>query len=163
MFREADGETLTTTGIAEEFPYHRRTILDHLRNLEDDNRVVVDTPGRPIHWRLADTEPDDPVYHPKIARAKCLGNQASNLGRVCSLAGIAALGAAGFVMSYSTFSRGIGIPIPIIGDVETAILAMWVGVLGSVPFVLAFIAQAVAIVLPWYVERQLDENLPDNV
>lgn len=159
VFRESDEETLTVQDLEEELPIKERAIQKRLKKLKNEGRLVIDRAGKPNLWRLADSEPEEPVYHPKIARAKRLSNRASEAGRIVLMLAISFLGAAGFVMSIHVFVRGMNIPVPLIQEVSTAIVAMWAGVFGAVLFGLAFVAKFFAYTLPRIVEWRVENRL----
>lgn len=162
-YQESGVETLTTRELADELDLHIRTMQKHVKELDDAGRLVLDTEGKPNHWRLDPFEPREPVYHPKIAEARRTSNQASDIGGSALLLAFGVLAAAGFVISYHLFARTIGVQIPVLTDVGVARYAVLMGVIGSAVFFLgAFIAYAVAVVTPWVVERRVNQRLAED-
>lgn len=157
VLRESEKDTLTTQEITEQLPVGERAVQKRLKRLEDENRVEIETDGRPIHWRLGEDEPEEPIYHPRISKAKRRANIVSGVGQAVLVFAIAMLGAAGFVISLNIFSRGNDIPLPLLQDVGIAVLGTYVGVGGAVFFGLAGIAITFGLVYPrviaWKVYR----------
>lgn len=124
--------------------------------------MEIDTDGRPIHWRLAEDEPKEPVYHPQISKTKRRANIASSVGQAVLIVAISMLGAAGFVISLNIFSRGNDIPLPLFQDVGIAVVGTYVGVGGAVILGAAGLAIAFGLIYPrvivWKVYRETAER-----
>jgi len=76
---------------------------------------------------------------------------------------ISFMAAAGLVMSYYVFARGLDVPLPSVQDVSTAVTGAWAGVLSSLVLLVGFVAYAVGLALSRVVEWRLAETLPDDV
>ncbi|WP_276258999.1 HTH domain-containing protein [Haloglomus litoreum] len=157
VLRESKEETLTTQEITEKLSVGERAVQKRLKRLKNENRVEIDTDGKPIHWRLGEDEPRKPVYHPRISKAKRRANIVASIGQAALILAIAMLGAAGFVISLNIFSRGNDIPLPVFQDVGIAVIGTYVGVGGAVFFGLAGLAIAFGVIYPrviaWNVYR----------
>lgn len=162
-YQESGVETLTTRELADELNLHIRTMQIHVRDLENSGRLVLDTEGKPNHWRLDPNEPREPVYQPEIADARRISNQASNFGSTALLLAFGVLAAAGFVISYHLFARTVGLHIPLLTEIGVAQAAVLAGVVGSSFLILiAFAAYAVAVILPRLIEHRVNQELPDG-
>jgi len=157
VLRESEQTTFTTQEITAELPVGERAVQKRLSRLKEENRVEIDTDGKPIHWRLGENEPEKPVYHPRISKAKRLAIVVSDVGQGVLLLAVAMLGAAGFVISLNIFSRGNNIPLPLFRDVGIAVIGTYVGIGGAISLVIAGLAIAFGIVYPrviaWRVYR----------
>jgi hypothetical protein len=77
------------------------------------------------------------------------------------LVGLSVYASVGFITSNHVFARVVGITLPVI-DARDATTAAFVGVIGAVLFLAAFVAYAFAATLPRTVEWWLDETVPDS-
>ncbi|WP_135537067.1 hypothetical protein [Halostella pelagica] len=159
VFRELDEpyeHTLTTNEVTEEFPVQRRAVQGYVKDLEGANRLVLDHEGKPNHWRLARTEPSEPVYDPRLGKAKRWGNKAKFVGNWTTLFGIAILAAVGIITSNHVFSAVADIGLPM-SSAQSAITAGLTGVLGSGLFLIGFAAYIFSFSVPrlaeWWINR----------
>ena len=164
VFRELEDpheDTLTTDDLVEQLPVKRRAVQNYVRDLEKENRLVLEQEGKPNHWRLAKTEPSEPVYDAQIGKAKRWGNKAKFVGNWSTMFGIAILAAAGIITSNRIFSivTDVGVLIP---DAQTTVTAGLVGVGGSLLFLIGFIAYVVSFSLPRVVEWWINRSPPSE-
>lgn len=155
-------QTLTTEEVAEELSVHQRTAQNYVNDLHEKNRLVLDSEGKPNHWRLAETEPVEPVYSAPLANAKRRGKQAAKVGRLLFLVAVSTLAAAGLVTSNHIYANAVGVYLPLF-DTGAASTAVITGVLGSVLFGVAAVALLVSVTLPRVAEWYLDDPLTDTV
>ncbi|WP_336328804.1 hypothetical protein [Halovenus sp. HT40] len=162
VFREQhpEEETLTTADLERELPIEKRAIQGRVKQLNRENRLTIETEGRPNQWKLSDTEPTDPVYDPRLGKAKRWANEASEFGRFTFLISVGVLAAVGIITSNHIFAEAVNLYLPLI-DTETASFATLVGVGGSVVFGLSALCFVVALTLPhavkWYIEDSVSE------
>lgn len=161
-FREADGRPLTTAELADELGVVQRTAQNYVRDLEENDHLVLSAEAGNF-WRLADAEPHEPIYHPKLAQAKRWGNRASAVGNKLFLIAVSLLSATGIVTSNHVFARGMGIPLPFVRDVNAVVAATWFGVGGSLLFGLAFVALFFSLIFPRYIAWRLDDHPPEDL
>lgn len=159
--RYPEEETLTTADLEEELSVKRRTVQNYVNDLKKKNRLVLESEGKPNHWRLADTEPTEPVYSDRLAKAKRRGKQAGRIGELAFLLAIGTLAAAGLVTSNHVFAKAIGVYLPLI-DADTVAVAVTTGVLGSLLFAVAFVALVVSVALPRVVKWRTEDPVPDS-
>jgi len=159
IFRELDEpyeDTLTTDELADELPVGKRAVQGYVKELEKENKLVLEHEGKPNHWRLANTEPEEPVYDPQVGQAKRWGNKARFIGNWVTLFGIAILAATGILTSNHILSLAVDFGLPM-ADAETAVTAGLVGVVGGILFLIGFAAYAVSLTLPrlagWWLNR----------
>jgi hypothetical protein len=162
VLRESDEESLTTPEITARLPIEDRTVQTYVRELEDSGRLVLESEGRPNHWRLSDTEPKDPVYRAEYARARRISNKASKTGNKLFLYGVAVLASIGIVTTTNIYSQGLGIPIGLLRNSDSIIVAGLIGVTGFFLFLAAFVSYFVALALPRAVEWYIDGKLPEE-
>lgn len=164
VFREKledpHSDTLTTDDLAEELDVVSRTAQDYVRTLEQDNHLVLESEGKPNHWQLADTEPSEPVYDPRLAKAKRRANMAHIVGNWSVLIGIAVYASVGFITSNHVFTDVVGMSLPLI-DGQDAVIAALTGFSGSFLFLVAFVAYTAAAAIPRLVEWWIDEPIPE--
>jgi hypothetical protein len=163
VFRESDKPTLTVQDLVPEFSVGERALQNHVNELHDKGHLVLETDGRPKHWGLAASEPQEPVYRTELANAKRWGRRSVTFGRSAFMIAISFMAAAGLVMSYHVFARGMNIPLPFVQDVSTAVTGALAGVLSSLLLLVGFVAYAVGLGLPRVVEWRLEETLPDEL
>lgn len=163
VFREhlPDTNTLTTKDLAEELSIHNRTAQNYVNDLKVKNRLVLESEGKPNHWRLADTEPVKPVYSARLARTKRRANQAAKVGRTMFLLGVSILAASGLVTSNHVYAEAIGIYIPFL-NANAAASAVVTGVIGSIIFGVSSVALLFSVAFPRVVEWYIDDPLPDE-
>ena len=159
VFRELDKpyeDTLTTDEVTEKLPVQRRTVQGYVKDLEGENRLVLEHEGKPNHWRLARTEPSEPVYDPRLGKAKRWGNKAKFVGNWTTLFGIAILAAVGIITSNHVFSAVVDVGLPM-SSAQSAITAGLTGVIGSGLFLIGFAAYAFSFSVPrlteWWINR----------
>ncbi|WP_318570662.1 hypothetical protein [Salinigranum marinum] len=163
VFRESDKPTLTVQDLVPEFSVGERAMQNHVNELHEDGYLVLETDGRPNHWRLADSEPQEPVYRTELATAKRWGRQSVAFGQSVFMIAISVMAAGGLVMSYHVFARGMAIRIPVVQDVSAAVTAAWAGVLSSLLPLVGSVAYAAGLALPRVIEWRLEETLPDEL
>jgi len=160
IFRELDEpyeDTLTTDELVDELPVGKRAVQGYVKELEKDNKLVLEHEGKPNHWKLADTEPAEPVYDPRVGKAKRWANKARFIGNWVTLFGIAILAATGILTSNHILSLAVDFGLPM-ADAETAVTAGFVGVAGGILFLIGFAAYAFSLTLPRLAEWWLDKN-----
>lgn len=164
VFRELDEpyeDTLTTDELTEELPVQRRTVQSYVKDLEGKNRLVLEHEGKPNHWRLARTEPSEPMYDPRLGKAKRWGNKAKYVGNWTTLFGVAILAAVGIITSNHVFSAVADIGLPM-SSAQTAITAGLTGILGSGLFLIGFAAYAFSFSVPllaeWWINGKSRSN-----
>jgi len=153
--RYPDDETLITSELDDELSIEIRAIQDRVRELDEKNRLTIETGGKPNHWRLADTEPKDPIYDPQLGTAKRWANQASEYGKSLFVVSVGVLAAAGAVTSNHIFAKAVDLYIPLI-DTGAASFATIFGVAGSVLFGLSAVCFSVSLALPQVVQWHVD-------
>ncbi|WP_254807391.1 helix-turn-helix transcriptional regulator [Natronosalvus amylolyticus] len=158
VLREADGDTLTTPEIEQALPIGIRATQKKVRELEEMGRLVLDREGNTNRWRLADTEPQKPVYHPAIADAKRKRAKAYELGDKAFIIGIGLGSAAGIVMAYHVFFLQIGADVPILSQPTLPFTASVFGLLASLFFVATFVAKTFGYVILRWQHRQINED-----
>jgi hypothetical protein len=164
VFRELESphdETLTTDDLVEERPVKKRAVQKYVRELEQDDRLVVAVEGKPNHWRLPEIEPTDPVYDRRLGKAKRLGNQARKVGDWLFLGGVAVLASVGLVMSNQRMADLFGVQFPLVGSTDPLAAAI-IGFFGSFAFLTSFLAYVTAIALPRIVKWWIEDPLPSR-
>ena len=154
-------ETLTTDDIADEFSVTQRTAQNYVKALAEKDRVILESGGKPNHWKLAETEPSEPVYDVRLAKAKRWANRAAKVGRLAMLLGLSILASAGLITSNHIYAESIGVYIPFV-TTDTASTAVLTGVAGSAIFAIAFVTLLFSVALPRVVEWYIDDSTPDS-
>lgn len=158
VFRQAEDpyeETLTTDELKESLGVERRTAQNYVNRLYEENRIVLDTEGKPNLWKLADTEPAEPDLDPQLIKAKRWGNIASKIALSLLIVAVGVLAAAGLITSNQLYAEAFQIYLPLLDPADTR-LAVYTGVAATLTFFLSFLAYAVGVMLPRVVEYRLD-------
>lgn len=159
--RHPKEETLTTEDLAETLSCKQRTAQNYVKSLESEGRLVLESEGKPNHWRLAESEPFEPVYKEEVAKAIRLGNKASKLGTDLFVFGIGFLATAGLFTSNYIVADSLGIRLPLV-TTGTVSVASLIGALGAILFVLAFLATTIGILVPRLVKWRVNEPVPEE-
>lgn len=154
-------ETLTTGDLADELSVSERTAQKYVNELSEKNRLAIKFEGKPNRWRLADTEPTEPIQNTDIAKAKVRANKAAKVGKVSFTIGVGILAAAGLVMSNHVYAQAFDIYVPLL-DSNTAATAAITGVVGTLLFLISFLALVYSNTLPWMVGWLSEGPLPDE-
>lgn len=165
VFRELEDpyeQTLTTDDLVDELPVEKRTIQKHFRQLESDNKLVLASEGKPNHWRLSDTEAPDPVYDPRLAKAKRWGLKARKIGNWSFLVSISILAAVGLITSNHVFANVVGMTLPLI-NAKDVVEAALLGSFGSFLFLVAAVAYIAAFLIPSVVDWWIENPVPERV
>jgi hypothetical protein len=154
-------DTLTTQDLEKELPVEKRTVQKYVKELEQEDRLVLAKEGKPNQWQLADIEPSNPVYDPRLGKAKRLGNLAHKLGLELFFVGVGVMAGVGVVMSNQQIASVFGIGLPLGGTTDPLAGAI-MGFLASLAFLLSFLSYVTALTLPRIVEWWLDDPLPGD-
>jgi len=159
VLRRDERETLTTPEIVEELPIGDRATQKKVKRLEKNGRLVLDRSGNANRWRLAETEPREPVYHPQIAQAKRTRAKAYDLGDRIFMPGLGLVAAAGLAMAYHVFFLIAGVSVPLLSNSALPLSASLFGLLGSLCFISAFAAKVYGYIIPkWQINRIKEQN-----
>ena len=162
VLRESPEDTPTTPEIAEQLPIRKRATQNYVRELEKKGRLVLESEGRPNHWRLSDTEPQEPVYREEYAKARRWANKSSKLGDKLFVAALGFLASIGLVTTSNVWALELSTPLHLFQGSGPVIVGGFVGLFGVILFLGAFVAHFVSITLPREVEWSLDGKLPDE-
>lgn len=150
-------ETLTTDDLTNEFDVGKRTMQGYVQELESEGRLVIEAEGKPNHWRLAKSEPTEPVYDLRVGKAKRWANKSRMAGTWAFMCGVSLLAGAGLITSNFTLGVATGVTIPFV-DGQDVLIGGLFGILGTVLFLFSFIFFIAAICIPRYVKWEVNQT-----
>jgi hypothetical protein len=112
--REASADTLATPELAERLPIGDRATQQRVAELEAEGRMS-DRGGGTNRWRLAPTEPREPVYSADVAAAKRRRRRAYAAADRVFVYAIGPVSAAGISMAYHVFFLFVRMDAPVVG------------------------------------------------